>query len=63
MDKLKLTGLNLGLVFGYRCGRVSMQISTRTSLKQPNLMLKTQPKPVLGCIPLAFVLPVYSYYH
>ncbi len=25
--------------------------------KQPNLELKTQPKPVLGSLPLAFALP------
>ncbi len=44
MDKLKLTRLNLGRVCNYRCGRASTQISTRTSSKQPNLLLKTWPK-------------------
>jgi hypothetical protein len=29
---------------------------------QPNLELKTQPKPVLGSLPLAFALPDFSYF-
>jgi hypothetical protein len=45
-DKLKLTGLNLGRVFNYRCWCGSAWISTCTSSKQPNLKLRTQPKPV-----------------
>jgi hypothetical protein len=57
MDKLKLTGLDLGHVFNYRCGHAFAQISTRTLSKQPYLNLKTVPKPVLGSLPLAFVLP------
>jgi hypothetical protein len=56
MDKLKLTGLNLGPVFNYRCVRASTEISTCTSSKQPNLKLKTKPKPVLVYLTLAFVL-------
>ncbi len=56
MDKLKLTGLNLGRVFNYRGGRASAQISTRSSSKQPNLELKTRPKQVLGSLPLVFPL-------
>ncbi len=52
MDKLKLTGLNLGRVFNYRCGCASS--------KQPNLKLKTRPKLVLGSLPLAFVR-IYRY--
>jgi hypothetical protein len=35
-DKLKLTGLNLGRVFNYRCGHASAEISTLTSPKQPS---------------------------
>ncbi len=34
-----------------------MQISTCTSLEQYNLLLKTQPKQVLGYLLLAFMLP------
>jgi hypothetical protein len=48
MDKLKLTGLDLGQVFNYRCGCACTKINTCTSTKQPNLELKTQPKEVLG---------------
>ncbi len=33
-----------------------MQIVTCTSSKQPNLLLKTRPKQVLGSLPLAFAL-------
>ncbi len=56
MDKLKLIGLNLGQVFNYRCGHASGQISARSSSKQPNLELKTRPKPFLCSLPLAFTL-------
>ncbi len=31
--------------------------------KWPNLKLKTWPKQLLGCLPLAFVLPVLFHYH
>ncbi len=61
MDKLKLTGLNLGRVFNYRCERASVKISKYSSPKQPNLKLKTRPKPVLGSLPLAFALPVQAF--
>ncbi len=57
MDKLKLTALNLGRVFNYSFGRACMYISKYSSSKQPDLKLKTQPKPVLGSLPFAFVLP------
>ncbi len=55
--QIKLTGINLGRVFNYRCMRASAQISTCTSSKQTKLKLKTQPKLVLGFLPLAFTLP------
>ncbi len=55
--KLKLTGLNLGRVFNYRCGRASTQMSSCTSSKQSKLQWKTRPKQVLESLPLAFVLP------
>jgi hypothetical protein len=60
MDKLKLTGQNMGCIFNYRCGHASAKISTRTSSKQHNLKLKTWPKQVLGSPLLAFVLPGLS---
>ncbi len=37
-------------------------MSARTSSKQPNLKLKTRLKPVLGSLPLAFVLSGQSVY-
>ncbi len=61
MDKLQLTGLNLGRVFNYRSRHASTQICTFTSSKQPKLQLKTRPKQVLGTLPLAFSLSVYSF--
>ncbi len=57
IDKLQLTGVNLGRVFNYRCGRASTKMNTNTSSKQQNLYLKTRPKQVLGSLPLAFTLP------
>jgi hypothetical protein len=45
MDKLKLSGLNMGRVFSYWCGRIC------TSLEHP------RPKQVLGYLQLAFELP------
>jgi hypothetical protein len=43
MDKLQLTGLNLGQVFNNRYGCASTQISTCTLLKQPKLLSKLGP--------------------
>ncbi len=57
IDKLKLTGLNLGRAFNYRCGHAFTYMRTRISTKQPKLKLKTRSKPVLGYLPLAFALP------
>jgi len=57
MDKLQLTGRNLGRVFNSRSGcACSMQLSCFET-KLPNLMLKTWPKPLLGSLLLDIVLP------
>jgi hypothetical protein len=48
MDRLKLRGQNLGRVFNFEC----------LTTKQPNLMLKTRPKQLLGFLQFAFVLPI-----
>jgi hypothetical protein len=57
MDKLKLTGQNLGRVFNSRLRRARICRARAYITKQPNLELKTQPKQFLGSLPLAFVLP------
>ncbi len=51
MDKLQLTGRNLGRVFNLRSGCVcAMQLSCFET-KLPNLMLKTRPKQLLSSLP------------
>jgi hypothetical protein len=57
MDKLKLTGRALGRVYNFRSGCMQTMHSLPGVAKQPNLELKTRPKPVLGSLPLAFALP------
>ncbi len=57
MDKLQLTGRNLGRVFNSRSGCMYVMNLCYYEAKQPNLKLKTQPKQLLGYCPLAFVLP------
>jgi hypothetical protein len=57
MDKLQLTGQNLGRVFNFKSGCVcAMQLSCFET-KLPNLMLKTRPKQLLGSLPLDITLP------
>jgi hypothetical protein len=62
MDKLKLTGRTLGRVFNSR--RVCMHAMHLLSSVaiQPNLELKTQPKQLLGYLPLDIALPIIVYY-
>jgi hypothetical protein len=57
MDKLQLTGQNLGRVFNSRsaCMRAMQLLYFET--KQPNLLLKTRPKLLLGSLPLDIMLP------
>jgi hypothetical protein len=57
MDKLKLTGLNLGRVFNSRLGHACTGHEIVHITKQPNLKLKTQPKQLLGSLQLAFARP------
>ncbi len=57
MDKLQLTGQNLGRVFNSRLGCASICRSIAYITKQPNLKLKTRPKLLLGSLMIAFVLP------
>jgi len=59
MDKLKLRGPNLGRVFNSKLGRAFVYAICYIAYitKWPYLKLKTQPKQLLGSLPLAFVLP------
>jgi hypothetical protein len=57
MDKLQLTGQNLGRVFDFRSGRLHAATYLVLSVKLPNLQLKTQPTQLLGSLPLVIVLP------
>ncbi len=61
MDKLKLTGRNLGRVFNSRLDRACIGHAIVHITKQPNLKLKTRPKQLLGSLPLAFVLPDFTF--
>jgi hypothetical protein len=58
MDKLKLTGRALGQVFnsGSGCGILAKHLLSNAAI-QPNLELKTQPKQLLGSLPLVTALP------
>jgi hypothetical protein len=63
MDKLKLTGLALGRVFNFSSGCMHHTMHLRPGVaKQPNLELKTQPKQLLGSLPLVIALPDLAHY-
>jgi hypothetical protein len=57
MDKLKQTGQNLARVFNFRSGHLNAAHLWCCLLKVPNLKLKTQPKPLLGYLPIDIALP------
>jgi len=57
MDKLQLTGQNLGRVFNSRSGCMCAMHLCCFEAKWPSLKLKTRPKQLFGSLPLAFVLP------
>jgi hypothetical protein len=58
MDKLQLTGQNLGRIFnsGSGCG-IAVQLYF-SETEQPNLNLKTRPKQLLPSLSLDIALPV-----
>jgi hypothetical protein len=58
MDKLLLTGQNLGQVFNIRSGHLHTHAFLVSSLKLPNLQLKTQPKQLLGYLPFRYRAPL-----
>jgi hypothetical protein len=57
MDKLKLTGLNLGRVFISRSGRMQALQLLYIIAVRSNLELKTRPKQHLGSLLLEIALP------
>ena len=57
MDKLQLIRQNLGRVFNFRSGCFYADAFLVSSVKLPNLQLKTQPKQLLGYLPLDIALP------
>jgi hypothetical protein len=57
MDKLQLTGRNLGRVFNFRSGHLHSAHLWCYQLKLPNLKLKIQPKQLLGSLLLSITLP------
>ncbi len=60
MDKLQLTGRNLGRIFNSKSGHVHALQLPFSETEQPNLKLKTRPKQLLGSLPLVIVLPGVS---
>jgi hypothetical protein len=57
MDKLKVTGLNLGHDFNSRLGRACIGRAIVHITKQPNLKLKTRPKTAFRFSPVRFRTP------
>jgi hypothetical protein len=57
MDKLELTGQNLGLVFNFKSGHFHALHFWCYKVKLRNLKLKTRPKQLLGSLPLVIVIP------
>jgi hypothetical protein len=55
------SGLNLGRAFNSRRVCSSAMYFRCYEAKLPNLKLKTQPKQLLGSLPLAFALPSNGY--
>ncbi len=58
MDKLMLTGQNLGRVFKSRLGHACIGHATVHITKR-----QTRPKQLLGYLPLAFMLPAATLFH
>jgi hypothetical protein len=57
MDKLQLTGQNLGRVFNFKSGHLHADTFLVLSVKRPNLQLKTWPEQLLAYLPLVNALP------
>jgi hypothetical protein len=59
MGKLQLTGLNLGRVFNFRCGRLHAAQIWCYQVNLTNFKLKTRHKQLLGSLPLVIALPAH----
>ena len=57
MDKVQLTGQNQGQIFSFRFDHLHAEHFWCYQVKLPNLKLKTQPKQLLGSLPLVITLP------
>jgi hypothetical protein len=57
MDKLQLTGQNLYRFFNFKFGHLHVEHFWCYQVKLPNLKLRTQPKQLLGSLPLVIALP------
>jgi hypothetical protein len=63
MDKLQLTGQNLGRVFNFGSGHLNAATFLVLSVKLPNLQLKIQPKKLQGSLPLVIALRIAAFVH
>jgi hypothetical protein len=57
MDKLQLTGQNLGRVFNFRSGHLHASTFLVLLVKLPNSQLKTRHKQLLGSLRIVIALP------
>jgi len=62
MDKLKLTGWNLGWVCNSSLGLACIGRAIACITKLTNFKLKTQQKQLLGSLPIAFMIPAQLYF-
>jgi hypothetical protein len=60
MDKVQLTGQNLGRVFNSRSGRMKVVQLLFFEAKLPNLKSKTRPKQLLNSLTLNIMLPAWQ---
>jgi hypothetical protein len=60
MDKLQLTGQNLGRVFKFRRGCIHVIQLYYFETKLPKLKLKTRPKQLLGSLLVDIMLPAHA---
>jgi hypothetical protein len=63
MDKLQLTGKNLGRVFNLRFDHLDAEHFWCYQVKLPNLNSKTRLKQLLGSLPLVIALPGITHHH
>jgi len=62
LDKLKLTGRNLGRVFNFKCGHVHLYFAMTLRTKTAQLKVDNLTKTAFRFLPLTFVLPALSFF-